>query len=189
MNKPLHSLVKEEPARFDVSEFSAIARVGAFDFTDDRIELVDGVITRMPPALMPHVALANDLTFALRTALGAVGSELTVYADAGLRIDFDTVRQPDIMIFRRREGPDYAEPADVLVAIEVADSTLALDLGPRRERFARAGIPHYWVVDIEAERTHVFGEPDGDDYATHDEHGFDAELPIPGTDRTIRLRG
>jgi Uma2 family endonuclease len=186
MNQPAQTIVREEPARFTVSEFDSMAAgLVALDLAD-RIELVDGVITRMPPPLRPHAYWTARVSFLLQTAL--LNSQLQVLADVGLELDRDTLRQPDILVLNTQDlSRSYVAPGDVLLAVEVADSTLPLDMGPRKLRFARAGVPHYWVVDVEGGRVHLFAEPRDGDYARHDEQPLEAELPVPGTDHRISL--
>lgn len=187
MNQPAQNVVREEPARFTIEEFATLADAAAAADIVDRLELIEGVIARVPPALLPHMKIVNDLGFALRRLLEESGSDLTAYCETGLQFGADTLRQPDIMVFKLREGRRYVEPSEVLVAIEVADTTLRRDLGPRKLRFAEAGVPHYWVVDIEGERVHRFAVPKDGDYAEHVEQGFDAPLPVPGSDATVTL--
>ena len=77
--------------------------------------------------------------------------------------------EPDAIVTR---GPleTYRDanprPEDLCLVVEVADSSLGLDLGPKAGLFARAGIPEYWVLDAPKQRLIVHRSPDGDRYRT-----------------------
>jgi Uma2 family endonuclease len=75
----------------------------------------------------------------------------------------------------------------LLLAIEVSDSSLRDDLGAKRLSYAKAGVPHYWVVDINAAQTHVFGEPLKGDYGSHDIVPFGKLIAVPGGNRKVRI--
>jgi Uma2 family endonuclease len=186
MNQPAQSIVREEPARFTVAEFSAIA--SAIDSAElpDQLELIDGVITRMPPPQRPHGHWLSRLHLLLGTAVTGSGNKTLL--ETGLTVGRDTLRQPDLLLVRD-DGEDvgYVQPSDIILAVEVAHTTLGLDLGPRKFRFAQSRIPLYWVVDVEGQRVHRFAEPCDGDYAEHVEQGFDEPLPVPGTSKTIQL--
>jgi Uma2 family endonuclease len=62
---------------------------------------------------------------------------------------------------------------DVLLLIEVSDSSLAYDQSIKRALYARHGVVEYWVVDIPGQRVHVYREPTGDGYARALEHAAD----------------
>jgi Uma2 family endonuclease len=81
----------------------------------------------------------------------------------------DTEPEPDLTVLRRRPVPykereAYAE--DVLLLIEVADTSLAYDRSTKLRLYAEAGIPEYWVVDCEAETVEVYRDPGADRYRT-----------------------
>jgi Uma2 family endonuclease len=186
MNQPAQNIVREEPARFTIEEFEPLALALVAAGSDDRLELIDGVMTRMPPPQMPHGYWLARLHLKLGSVLD--GSGLQTWLDTGLRFAADTLRVPDLLLVRG-EGPGegYVQTSDVLLAVEIAHTTLVLDLGQRKLRFARAGVPHYWVVDVEGQRVHRFSDPRDGDYAAHEEQGFDAPLPVPGTDKVVQL--
>ncbi len=76
--------------------------------------------------------------------------------------------EPDIAVLAKT-APEYprANPpaSDVRLVIEVSDSTLAFDLGPKARRYARAGIPEYWVFDIAGRRLIVHRSPQAGGYS------------------------
>jgi Uma2 family endonuclease len=186
MNQPAQNIVREEPARFTVGDLIHLTPALTSLDLPHRIELIDGTLVELPFSQQLHGLWASRLTFALQTMFANSGP--LVLAGAGLALAPDTVRRPDLLLVKGGvPGNAYVDPADVLLAAEVADTTLALDLGPRKLRFARAGVPHYWVVDVEGQRVHRFAEPRDGDYAAQEEQGFDAPLPVPGTDKVVQL--
>ena len=75
--------------------------------------------------------------------------------------------------------------ADILLVVEVAETTLARDLGHKRADYAAAGVAHYWVVDRAAGIVHVHRQPDGSAYRDIEAVRFGEPLAVPGTDATI----
>jgi Uma2 family endonuclease len=82
-------------------------------------------------------------------------------------------------------GNRILQPAEVELAVEVAETTLSRDMGMKRMKYAAAGIAHYWVIDGERSRVHVWGEPVNGDYAQIATVRFGEPLAVPGTDATI----
>lgn len=74
---------------------------------------------------------------------------------------------------------------EIIVAIEIAETTLDRDLGLKRVAYAHAGIPHYWVVDGRQAQMHAFTLQADGDYGDAIRMPFGQSLMIPGTDRTI----
>jgi Uma2 family endonuclease len=86
-----------------------------------------------------------------------------------IRLNDISEPQPDIALLRPRD--DYYRhahptPADVLLVIEVADSTVETDRSYKVPLYARAGIPEAWLVNLPEERIELFAEPAGGDYQT-----------------------
>lgn len=74
--------------------------------------------------------------------------------------------EPDAVVLRRsvEELTDTIRPEDILLTAEVSDATLAFDLGAKAALYARAGIPEYWVLDVEGRRLIVHCDPTGGVY-------------------------
>ena len=85
-----------------------------------------------------------------------------------LRLDRRNEPQPDLMLLRPR-ADDYASShptaADVLLLVEVADSSLAYDRGPKLALYARHGVPEVWVVDLVGRAVEICREPGAEGYA------------------------
>ena len=99
-----------------------------------------------------------------------------------------SVQEPDACVFRDSGNINgLATSNALLLAIELSDSSLRDDLGPKRLSYAKAGVPHYWVVDINAAQTHVMGDPVKGDYGSHDTVPFGKSIGVPGTGRKVRI--
>jgi Uma2 family endonuclease len=94
--------------------------------------------------------------------------------------------EPDLVVLRESslKYENNPQPEDVLLAVEVADSTLSFDLGKKAPLYARAGIPEYWILDVNGRRLIVHRDPAGGKYASvivYHEHESVAPLAAPGS--------
>jgi len=140
---------------FTREEYHRMAEVGILK-PIDRVELIRGEIVEMSPIGRRHVAFVNNLTqlLVMRLAGRAIVSVQNPVALAD-----DTEPQPDLAVLRQRPLPyKEAEPAteDVLLLIEVAESSLAYDRSTKLRLYAEAGIAEYWLADTIAESVEVY---------------------------------
>ena len=151
--------------RFTVEEFARMGEAGIFA-EDDRVELVGGEIREMTPIGPPHAGVVNRLNELIVTRLAG---RVNVAVQNPIRLDRHSEPQPDVVVARRRPG-SYAdrhpEPADVLLVIEVADSSLHYDRAEKVPRYGRAGIPETWLVDLAARTVTVYTGPGAAGYAS-----------------------
>jgi Uma2 family endonuclease len=104
-------------------------------------------------------------------------THLTIVAEAMVRVNDRTVLEPDVTVFHDRpELTKALEPADIALAIEVAESSLSYDLGAKADRYAQAGIADYWVINLAAKCTHVHRVPTAGGYAAQTVVPFDQAL-------------
>ena len=167
-------------ARFTTRDFLRMAETGAFD--DMKVELVAGKLERMPPPGNRHAGRQAGVLI----RLGACVPIDRLVGEVGIDLGNDTLLGCDAAILRAPVTENrMLVPADVLLAVEVAESTLPRDTGMKRFAYAEAGIPHYWVVDGERSVVHVYGEPVAGDYAEVSTVRFGAPLAVPGAGATI----
>src|SRR5215204_7706797 len=116
---------------------------------DDRVELIEGEIVEMAAIGTRHFSCVNRLT---RMLVMGVGDAAVVSVQNPVRLNEHTEPQPDITVIRPR---DYTEslplPEDVLLLIEVSDTTLVYDRKVKLPLYARAGIREVWIVDLAGE--------------------------------------
>jgi Uma2 family endonuclease len=127
----------------------------------DRVELINGNLIDMSPIGVLHAALVDILA---RHFGRCAGESVFIRCQNPLRLDDSSEPQPDIAILRPRTDlytTGHPGPADVLLLIEVADTSLAYDLGTKVPLYARHGIPEVWVIDAATRQTRVFRRPVG----------------------------
>lgn len=147
-----------------VPEYDAMVRRGAFDGLDRKVELIRGELTEMNPAGPVHDDL---ITFLNNWSVRNVDpAETLVTSQTGLDLPEQASRpEPDLMWIRYARYRDrHPTAADVQLAIEVADSSLARDLEIKRRLYAEAGMIEYWIVDAAANCIHVHRRPQEGDY-------------------------
>jgi len=118
----------------------------------DRVELIEGDMLNMAPIGSRHSAVTSRLNelFILAAARSA-----TVVVGGPVNLGEFSEPQPDLMLLKRRAdfySGRIPEAADVLLLIEVSDSSLSFDQTVKLNLYARYGVPEFWVVDIEGER-------------------------------------
>lgn len=135
------------PDRITVEAYHELGRTGVLS-EDDRVELLYGKIVPMTPIGPRHAFLVSRLTANLQDRLG---KRCCVWCQNPVTIPaFDSEPQPDIALLRLTD--DYwnrlPNPADALLAIEVADSSLAKDRRIKLPLYAEAGVLETWIIDI-----------------------------------------
>ena len=135
--------------RFNVDEYLAMEVAGILH-EDDRVELMDGEIVVMAPIGDDHEYGTDWLTMDLAPALAG---RAIVRVQGSMRLNDRSAPQPDVVVRRLRPrgevGPTF--PSDVHFVIEVADSSLRYDSGPKLARYAEAGIPEVWIANLRGE--------------------------------------
>ena len=149
--------------RFTVDEFARMGEAGIFT-EDDRVELIDGEILEMTPIGPLHAWIAGRLNELIVTRLAG---KMHVRIQNPVRLGSHTEPQPDLVVARRIDA--YAErhpgPDDILLVIEVADSSLRYDRLEKVPRYGKAGIPETWLVDVDAVAVTVHTDPGPNGYA------------------------
>jgi Uma2 family endonuclease len=140
-------VVALQKRRFTADEFLRMAETGIL-CEDDRLELIDGEVVEMSAIGLPHVAAVSCATRAL--VMGA-GDSAIVQPQGAVRLDLYYEPEPDLVLLKPRSDFYISRrpgPADVLLVIEVADSSLEYDRDVKAPIYAKAAIPEYWLVDL-----------------------------------------
>ena len=154
----VHMAVRLLPGPFPVDAYHRLAELGILD-EDDRVELLDGQIVEMTPIGGAHAACVIRLTDLL---LRRSGIDTSVSAQNPVALAERWEPQPDIAVLRRPGGLAGAwlpSPSDVLLVVEVADTSLERDRDVKIPRYAAAGIPEAWLVDLVGDAITVCWEP------------------------------
>jgi Uma2 family endonuclease len=146
-------------------EFLRMAEVGILT-EDDRVELIEGELVAMAPFGSEHAGTVGALN---RLLVMAIGERGIVFPQNPVRLDGSCVPHPDFTILKPR--PDgyrsvLPGPDDVLLAIEVADSSLSYDRGPKLELYAARSIREVWIVDLVHRLIEIHRTPRGNHYAS-----------------------
>lgn len=155
----------ERPRRlFTVDEYHHMAEAGIFG-PEERVELIDGEIVEMSPIGPRHAGCVINLNRLLLTHLG---DRAVISPQNPVVIRPRSEPQPDMLVLRKRDvsySRAHPTPEDVLLAVEVADTTARFDRIVKARVYARARIAEYWLVDVGEERVDVFRAPGVDAYA------------------------
>ena len=172
----LHRLASPEQVALTVDDFLLLERSGAFD-AYARTELIDGVIVALNSQWVPHARAKMMVAFAINDAVRTLSLPLEVYSEVSVKLGPHDLPMPDVLLCRvlnQHEGP---VPHDqMLLAIEISDSTLAFDLGVKATVYARQGIPEYWVVDLKSRIIHQMSKPAAEGYETKAQIAFGMPL-------------
>lgn len=148
---------------FTAAEYHRLSDVGILT-EDDRVELLNGEIIKIAPIGPRHAACVDRLAEHLQNRIGKIS---IVRVQNPIRLDDYSEPEPDISILKRRSdyyARNHPSAADVLIAIEVADTTLESDRAVKLPSYARAGIPEVWLVDLNSDRIEVHTNPHADVY-------------------------
>jgi Uma2 family endonuclease len=150
--------------RWTVAEFERLAEVGVFT-EDDRIELIGGELVPMSPKGNRHEMVCAALHNWLRHNLPR---ELDYHPEPGWRADDTNYFEPDFLVGPAGFKRTCISPADVLLLIEVAHSSLAFDTTAKAGRYAALGVREYWVVNAVTLETRAYRAPSASGYAEVD---------------------
>lgn len=143
---------------FTVDDYYRLAECGILH-EDDRVELIDGQVVPMTPIGALHAGRVNYLTEVLVKLVGDAG---VVAVQNPVTLGKRSQPQPDLLVARRRPefyGKELPPPADALLLIEVADSSVEYDRDVKVPLYARAGIPEVWLCDLPGDGLEVYREP------------------------------
>jgi len=172
---PPHSLALPEVYRMTVEEYERMAAAGVLD--DPRVELINGYLVKKMGKDPPHIWAVDAIVEALRATL----PQMWCRKEDPVRIaDFDEP-EPDVAVVRGNRD-DYRdripEPKDVVLLVEVAESTLDRDRGEKRRAYASGGILDYWIINLVARQVEVYSNPAAGDYRSLKVFQVGDEIPV-----------
>jgi Uma2 family endonuclease len=165
--------------RWTVAEIEKLAADG-YLHEDERIELVGGEIVPMSPRGRRHEIMRGEL--ALRLAR-STGEDVFVTSEPQFNLADDTYLVPDILVHPAAIRTPDVRGGDVLLLVEVADTSLRYDLNTKVPIYASHGVREYWVVNAVTLTTMVHREPSGSSYGAVEEVLPQAQLVpllVPG---------
>ncbi|MBD1852967.1 Uma2 family endonuclease [Cyanobacteria bacterium FACHB-502] len=151
-------MVSTKAKQWTVDDYHRMIKAGILT-EGDRVELLEGQIIEMNPQLPPHAATTQRAFRYLDRLL-----ETIAYVRMQLPVTLKPKSEPEPDIAIVRIDPDeygdrHPAPDEIFLIIEVADSTLLSDRQQKAPIYAKAGIPDYWILDVNARQVYVFREP------------------------------
>ena len=149
--------------RFTADEYHRMGQAGILG-EDDRLELLEGEIVEMAPIGSRHQAAVNRLTKLFSTS---VSDTAVVSVQGPVRLAGDSEPQPDLMLLRPRTDfyeSAHPEPNDVLLLVEVSDTSTEYDREVKLPLYARYGIAEVWLVGLESGTVETFRSSTADGY-------------------------
>ncbi|MBD2774495.1 Uma2 family endonuclease [Iningainema tapete] len=144
--------------RFTIAEYHRLAELGFFG-EDERVELIKGELFQMPAKGTQHSTFNRRL---IRELSRLLGDRATIQSQDPVVIPNNSEPEPDIAILRNRED-DYLDahpnPSDVLLLIEIADSSLKYDQEVKLPIYAEGGISDYWIFNLVDNFLEFYSEP------------------------------
>jgi len=144
--------------RFSLDEYHRLAELGFFH-EDDRVELIRGEIIQMAAKGTPHTNCCRDL---LEELARLVAGRAKLQCQDPIILPSESEPEPDFAILRKRaDNYRFALPNadDVLLVIEIADSTLKYDREVKLPLYAEAGISDYWIFNLVKNQLETYTEP------------------------------
>lgn len=172
--------------RFTVEQYHQLGDAAILS-PEDRVELIDGWIREKPVQKPPH---ARSITRLVRVLPRIVPETYELLPQLPITLP-TSEPEPDVVV-ARGPGERYDEmhpgPADVVLVIEVLDSTLDFDRGPKLLLYAAARLPVYWIVNIPDRRVEVYTNPRAGrrpTYRTRTDFRRGSKVPIVLNGRTV----
>ena len=149
--------------RFTVEHYYRLAELGFLD-EDSRVELIEGDIVEMCPIGPHHSSSVTRLATRFHRV---VGDRAIIRVQDPIRLDELSEPEPDVVLTRYREdyyASGHPGPADVLLLVEVMDSSASYDRGTKLKLYARFGVAEVWLVDVNGDCVEVHRAPDSGVY-------------------------
>jgi Uma2 family endonuclease len=148
--------------RLSIEDWQQIVEAGVFR-EGAQLELLDGEIYEMAPIGSSHASVVDRLT---RFWVTALGTRAIVRVQSSVVAPPQSQPLPDIALLRERRDfyePGHPGPADILLIVEVADTSLTYDRQKLRV-YATAGMTEVWIVDLLEKHIEIYREPRGNEY-------------------------
>ena len=175
-------------APLSTEQYLRMIEAGVFD-SSDKVELIGGFITPMAPVGPEH----NGSLFELTKLFAPVAEKFVIAVQATVALSEGQVLEPDFALLAARADKYMTalpRAADVLLIIESAASSLKNDRHVKLPIYAAAGIPEYWIVDLNQKTLEIYHDPAGDNYAEQNKlSGDDVASPLACPEVKLRVGG
>jgi Uma2 family endonuclease len=157
--------IQPRPYRFTTADYHRMAEAGILH-EDSPVELIEGEIIQMSPIGDKH---ASGVDRAAELFFDKLRHRAIVRVQNPIHLSEYAEPQPDLALLHRRSdyyAAGHPGPGDVLLVVEVADSSIDYDRQTKAPLYARHGIPELWILDLTRDHLAVYREPSRDGYAT-----------------------
>jgi Uma2 family endonuclease len=164
MNSVADRFEQTDRPRFHISvhQYQKMIEAGVLS-KSDRVELIEGEMFEVAPIGARHAAISRRINALLSRS---VGNLAVVDIGGPVKLGEFSEPQPDVMLLRPSDyNTQIPEASDVILLIEISDSTLASDRSSKLALYARHGIPEYWIVDLAGECVEVYRDPGSNAYS------------------------
>lgn len=149
--------------RFTREEYHRLAIAGILD-EDDRVELLDGELIVMSPIGIRHILTVRRL---IKVFSKKLGDACAVDAQNPVELSEHSEPEPDILLIRPEHEMNPARPDNILLLVEVAESSLGFDRGVKLKHYAEAGVPEVWIFNLLEDVIEAHHTPRGSEYSAH----------------------
>jgi Uma2 family endonuclease len=149
--------------KLTVSDYYRMGDAGILH-EDSRVELIEGELIDMSPIGSWHAGIVTQLASVLTMA---AGTKAIISSQNPIHLNDHCVPQPDLMVLKPRLDfykSALPDSSDVLVLIEVADSSIDYDRKTKLPLYARSGVQEFWIIDLNAKRLERYTQPNETGY-------------------------
>lgn len=151
------------PVKLRIEDFELLHNSGALDGYG-KSQLIEGSIVQMSPQLLTHVYVKNELAWRLREAVKVQHDDWSVFVEATVALPPHNLPDPDICVTDATIERAYVPASTVKLLVEVADTSIKIDLETKPTLYAQFDVPEYWVADVKKRVIHRFSEPSAGSY-------------------------
>lgn len=146
--------------RFSVEEYHRLTQIGMLN-EDDKVELIQGEIVKMSPIGPKHAAVLRRMVHLFNVFFG---DKYIISPQNPVQLGNDSEPEPDIVLLKKREdfyASAHPSAKDIILLVEIADSTLQYDVEVKLPLYAEAGIAEYWIADLQNQKIIIHTDPEG----------------------------
>jgi Uma2 family endonuclease len=173
--------------RFTTADYLEMIEKGVLG-SEDHVELIEGIIVEMAPAGIPH----NHFTMRINELFAPLMGKFKISIQGTLAVAEGQVFDPDFMLLRQRADRYKTKlpgASDVLLVVEAAESSMPRDQKIKLPAYAAAGIPEYWIADLERELFFIHRQPEGIAYKIVERRqGDELVSPIAAAELSFAVR-
>lgn len=167
-----------------VEEYQKMVEIGIIK-PEDKVELINGEIIEMSPVNSKHSSTVKKITALL---YGLVSRRMNISVQDPIIAGQYSEPEPDIALLKPAEDfyeSGHPTPEDVILVIEVSDTTLIKDQTLKLEVYATAKIPHYWIINLKENRVEVYSNPKSGNYSLRRLVDKEEKITLPNTEIEI----